>query len=66
MRLGGVRRRSARIQRYTRNAPAYRRLAVARGVRAATSRYVARVRRRILARRAGQRVGVGNYIKSFL
>lgn len=66
MRLAGVRRRRGRIQRYVRNAPSYRRMAAIRGVRNITSRYVARVRRRLLARRAGQRVGVGNYIASFL
>lgn len=66
MRLAGIRRRQKRLKRYRRLAPYYRRFAVVRGVRRATSRYVANVRRRILARRAGQRVGVGNYIKSFL
>lgn len=69
MRLAGIRRRRARIRRYVRNAPAYRRMGVARGVRNITSRYVARVRDRIrrrLATRLGQRVGVGNYIESFL
>lgn len=41
-------------------------MAVARGVRNITSRYATQVRRRLLARRAGKRVGVGNYIQSFL
>lgn len=69
MRLAGIRRRNARLNRWRRNAPAYRRMAVARGVRNITSRYVERVRSRIrrrIATRLGKRVGVGNYIASFL
>lgn len=62
--------RAARISRYARNAPAYRRLSTAAGVRSFVSRYANRVRGRLLARRVaaavGRRTGTGNYIGSFL
>lgn len=62
--------RARRISRYTRNAPAYRRMSTAAGVRSIVGRYANRVRGRILARRVamrlGRRTGVGNYIRSFL
>lgn len=62
--------RARRISRYTRNAPAYRRMSTAAGIRSIVGGYANRVRGRLLARRVakrlGRRSGVGNYIQSFL